>query len=255
MTREDWRRSWPAWIRGTIVGFGVGVLPGAGATLATFLSYGVEKSVSRRGGEFGRGAIEGVAGPEAANNASAGGSLVPLLALGIPGSSTTAILLAAFQMYGLTPGPLLFDERPDLVWGLIASLYIANVLLLVLNLPLVGIWIRLLRVPRPLLCGGIVVFATLGAYSLNGSMADVVIAYALGGLAFVLRRGGVPIAPVLLGLVLAPLLEQELRRSLAISAGDPAIFVTRPVALALLLAAAASTIAVGVARVRRRTRT
>jgi putative tricarboxylic transport membrane protein len=238
MTAEEWRRSIPAWIRGTLVGFSVGLLPGAGGTTATFISYSVERSVGKRPDEFGRGAIEGVAGPEAANNASAAGAMVPLLGLGLPGSGTTAIMLAAFQLYGLTPGPLLFEQKPDLVWGLIASLYIGNVLLLVLNLPLVGLWVKLLQVPQPLLAGIIVLFATLGAYSLNGNIGDVIVAFALGAVAFGLRRYGFPLPPVLLGLVIGPPLEQELRRSLAISGGDPTIFIMRPIA-GLLIAIAA----------------
>jgi putative tricarboxylic transport membrane protein len=238
MTREEWRRSIPAWIRGTLVGFGVSVLPGAGGTFASFLSYGIEKSVSKHPEEFGHGAIEGVAGPEAANNGSAAGAMVPLLGLGIPGSGTTAVMLAAFQLYGFTPGPLLFQQKPDLVWGLIASLYIGNVLLLILNLPLVGIWVRLLAIPQPTLMGIVVIFATLGAYSLNGSVSDVVLAFGLGGLAFLLRSFAFPLPPVLLGLVIGPLLEQEMRRSLSISGGDASIFFTRPIAATLLAIAA-----------------
>jgi putative tricarboxylic transport membrane protein len=234
MTAEEWRRSFPAWIRGTLIGFGVSILPGAGGTLASFLSYGVERSVSKHPEEFGQGAIEGVAGPEAANNGSAAGAMVPLLGLGLPGSGTTAIMLAAFQLYGLTPGPLLFEQKPDLVWGLIASLYIGNVLLLILNLPLVGIWVKLLNVPQPILVGVIVTFATLGAYALNGSIGDVVLAFLLGGLAFGLRSFAFPLPPVLLGLVIGPLLEQEMRRSLSISGGDWSIFVMRPIAASLL---------------------
>lgn len=234
MTAEEWRRSIPAWIRGTLVGFSVGLLPGAGGTTATFMSYSLERSVSKRPDEFGHGAIEGVAGPEAANNASAAGAMVPLLGLGLPGSGTTAVMLAAFQLYGLTPGPLLFEQQPELVWGLIASLYIGNVLLLVLNLPLVGLWVKLLQVPQPLLAGIIVLFATLGAYSLNGSIGDVIIAFALGALAFGLRRFHFPLPPVLLGLVIGPLFEQELRRSLAISGGAASIFFTRPIAATLI---------------------
>jgi putative tricarboxylic transport membrane protein len=234
MTAEEWRRSIPAWIRGTLVGFSVGLLPGAGGTTATFMSYSLERSVSKRPDEFGHGAIEGVAGPEAANNASAAGAMVPLLGLGLPGSGTTAVMLAAFQLYGLTPGPLLFEQQPELVWGLIASLYIGNVLLLVLNLPLVGLWVKLLQVPQPLLAGIIVLFATLGAYSLNGSIGDVIIAFALGALAFGLRRFHFPLPPVLLGLVIGPLFEQELRRSLAISGGATSIFFTRPIAATLI---------------------
>ena len=238
MTREEWRRSIPAWIRGTLIGFGVGVLPGAGGTLASFLSYGAERSMSKHPEEFGHGAIEGVAGPEAANNGSAAGAMVPLLGLGLPGSGTTAVMLAAFQLYGLTPGPLLFEQKPELVWGLIASLYIGNVLLLILNLPLVGLWVKLLNVPQPTLVGVVVTFATLGAYALNGSIGDVVLAFLLGGLAFTLRSLVIPLPPVLLGLVIGPLLEQEMRRSLSISGGDWSIFLSRPIAASLLTGAA-----------------
>ena len=251
MTAEEWRRSIPAWIRGTLIGFSVGLLPGAGGTTATFMSYSLERSVSKRPDEFGHGAIEGVAGPEAANNASAAGAMVPLLGLGLPGSGTTAVMLAAFQLYGLTPGPLLFEQQPDLVWGLIASLYIGNVLLLVLNLPLVGLWVKLLQVPQPLLAGIIVLFATLGAYSLNGSIGDVMIAFALGALAFGLRRFHFPLPPVLLGLVIGPLFEQELRRSLAISGGAVTIFFTRPIAATLIAVTAVMVVWPLVARRRR----
>ena len=247
LTRAEWRRSWPAWLRGTLVGFFCGVLPGAGATVASFLAYDVERRSSRRPEEFGEGAIEGVAGPEAANNASAGGSLVPLLALGIPGSGTTAVMLAAFQMYGLQPGPLLFTQDATLVWALIASLYVSNFLLLVLNLPLVRVWVQLLRVPRPLLFAAVLAFATLGVYSLDGSLVDVGAIYVLGLAACVLRGHGVPPAPIVLAVVLGPLLEQEFRRAMAISGGDPTVFVTRPIAAGLLvlavLAVAAPTLA------------
>jgi putative tricarboxylic transport membrane protein len=235
LTLQEWKRCAIPWVRGTLVGFFVGVLPGAGATLATFLSYGVERRFARNPEKFGKGAIEGLAGPEAANNASAGASMVPLLALGIPGSATTAVMLVAFQMYGLQPGPSLLENNKELVWGLIASLYVANVLLVILNLPLVGLWVQLLKVPKGLLTAIIMVFATVGAYSLQGSLGDVVIVWLLGVAAFLLRRYGFPVAPVLLGLVLGPLIEQELRRSLAMSSGDPGIFFTRPIALGVLL--------------------
>ncbi len=234
MTREEWRRSWPAWTRGTLIGFFTGVLPGAGATVASFLSYAAERRAAGRPERFGRGAIEGVAGPEAANNASAGGSLVPLLALGVPGSGTTAVMLAAFQLYGLQPGPLLFTQDSTLVWGLIASLYVSNALLLVLNLPLIGLWVRLLRVPRPLLFAAVLAFSTLGVYTLNNNLFDVAVAYGLGVLAVVLRRHAVPLAPIVLAVVLGPLLEQEFRRAMAISVGDPTVFLTRPVSAAIL---------------------
>ena len=241
LTRDEWRRSFPAWARGTVIGFFTGILPGAGATVASFLSYHAERRVSPEPHTFGHGAIEGVAGPEAANNASAGGSLVPLLALGIPGSGTTAVLLAAFQMYGLQPGPLLFEQDAQLTWGLIASLYVSNVLLLVLNLPLIGLWVRLLRIPTPILFAAVLAFSTLGIYTMNNSIFDVWIVYALGVLAFFMRRHQFPIAPTVMAVVLGPLLEQELRRALAISGGDPSVFVRRPIAATILVVACAVT--------------
>ena len=180
MSREEWRRSWKPWLRGTAIGFPLGVLPMGGSVIPTFLSYLAEKRLSAHPEEFGRGAIEGVAGPEAANNASAAGVLVPLLTLGLPSSATAAILLAAFQQYGLQPGPLLFSARPDLVWTLIASLFIGNVMLLALNLPLAGVWARVMLLPRPLLFGGVLVLASLGAYTLNRSLLDVALLYVVG---------------------------------------------------------------------------
>ena len=234
LTREEWRRSVPAWLRGTVIGFFTGVLPGAGATVASFLSYAAERRLAREPAAFGEGAIEGVAGPEAANNASAGGSLVPLLALGVPGSGTTAVMLAAFQMYGLQPGPLLFSQGSNLVWSLIASLYVSNVLLLVLNLPLIRVWVRLLHVPRPLLFAAVLTFATLGVYTLNNNIFDVAVAYGLGLVAFFMRRHNVPLAPTILAIVLGPLLEQEFRRAMSISGGDPTVFLTRPVSAVIL---------------------
>jgi putative tricarboxylic transport membrane protein len=239
MSREDWSRSWKPWLRGTFLGFPIGALPAGGAEVPTMLSYAIEKRLCRKPEEFGHGAIEGVAGPEAANNASAAGALSPLLALGLPTSATAAVLLAAFQQYGLRPGPLLFKSNPDLVWGMIASLYIGNILLLVLNLPLIGIWVRLLSVPKPWLYAGILCFATLGAYTLNGNAVDVGLLWLIGLLGFGMRLTGVPIVPCVLGFVLGPMLEQMLRRSLAISQGDPSVFFTRPISLCLLLLAAA----------------
>src|SRR5687767_12466321 len=178
MTRDEWKRSWKPWLRGTLIGFPLGILPCGGSVIPTFLSYMVEKRLSDRPERFGQGAIEGVAGPEAANNAAAAGVLVPLLTLGLPASATAAVLLAAFQQYGIQPGPLLFQTRPDLVWALIASLYIGNVMLLVLNLPLVGVWARVMRVPPPLLFAGVLLLASIGAYGLNRSVVDVAILYA-----------------------------------------------------------------------------
>ncbi len=234
MSREDWRRSWPAWLRATAIGFPFGTIPAGGAEIPTFLAYATEKKLSKHPEEFGEGAIEGVAGPEAANNASATGVLVPLLALGIPTSATAAILLAAFQNYGIQPGPLLFQTQGALVWGLIASLYVGNVLLLVLNLPLIGLWVRVLMIPRPLLYAGILVFATLGAYSLHQSYVDLLTLYVFGLLGFIMRRWGFPVAPAVIGLILGPLAESQFRRALAISQGDPSVFFTHPISATLL---------------------
>jgi putative tricarboxylic transport membrane protein len=237
MTGEEFRRSVPAWLRGSGIGFFIGALPGAGATIASFISYALERRFSKRRAEFGKGAIEGVAGPEAANNASAGGALVPLLGLGIPGSGTTAVMLVAFQIYGLQPGPLLFSSRPDLVWGLIASLYIANVALLVLNLPLVGIWVRLLDIPKPLLYAGILVLSAVGVYSLNRNAFDLVVVFVLGIVGFLMRRYDYPLAPVILGLVLGPLIDNNFRRAMIMTDGSVLTLVTRPLTLAILLIA------------------
>jgi putative tricarboxylic transport membrane protein len=238
MSREDWGRSWKPWFRGTGLGFPFGTLPAGGAEIPTFLSYMIEKRLARRPEEFGQGAIEGVAGPEAANNAAAAGVLVPLLALGLPTSATAAILLAAFQQFGLQPGPLLFATQPDLVWGLIASLYIGNCLLLLLNLPLIGLWVRVLSIPRPQLYAGILVFATLGAYTLNNNVVDLILLYLIGVLGFGMRVLGVPIAPCVIGLILGPLAEAQFRRALSISQGDGTVFFTDPLSATLLLIAA-----------------
>ena len=234
MTREEWKRSAAPWLRGSAIGFVIGVLPGAGATIATFLSYGVEKRAAKHPEEFGKGAIEGVAGPEAANNGSAGGSLVPLLTLGIPGSATAAVMLAALQGYGINTGPLLLQKHPELVWGLIASLYIGNIMLLVLNLPLVGLWVKLLKVPEALLYPMILAFSVLGVYSLSRNVADLYIMFGIGVLGFLLRRYRYPLAPVILGLVLGPLLEKEFRRALIGSRGDWWVFVDRPLSATIL---------------------
>ena len=234
MSREDWRRSWPAWLRATAIGFPFGTIPAGGAEIPTFLSYAMEKKLTKHPEEFGHGAIEGVAGPEAANNASSTGVLVPLLTLGIPTSATAAILLAAFQSYGLQPGPLLFQTQSSLVWGLIASMYVGNVLLLILNLPLIGMWVQVLKIPRAPLYAGILLFATLGAYSLHQSVVDLVTLYVFGLLGFMMRRWGFPVAPAVIGLILGPLAESQFRRALAISQGDPSVFFTHPISAVLL---------------------
>src|SRR5215216_2404191 len=209
MTKDDWKRSWLPWLRGTLFGFPIGALPAGGAEIPTFLSYSTERRLTKHPKEFGNGAIEGVAGPEAANNASAAGTLVPLLTLGLPTSATAAMMLAGFQQYGLQPGPLLFAQRPELVWGLIASLYVGNAMLLVLNLPLVGLWVRLLAVPRAYLMAGILVLATVGAYSVNGSLFDVGLLYVIGVAGYLMRCADIPLPPAVIGLILGPLSEQQ----------------------------------------------
>jgi len=237
MTRDDWARSWKPWLRGTAIGFPLGALPAGGSELPTLLSYAVEKRLSSQPQEFGHGAIEGVAGPEAANNAAAAGTLVPLLTLGLPTSATAAVLLAAFQQFGLQPGPLLFEREPALVWGVIASLYVGNVMLLVLNLPLVRLWVKLLEIPKPHLYAGILVIATLGAYSVHRSVGDLVLLTAIGALGYLLRRIDAPVAPVMIGLILGPVADQQLRRALAISGGDVSALVMRPIAATFLIVA------------------
>jgi putative tricarboxylic transport membrane protein len=252
MTREEWARSWKPWLRGSALGFPFGALPAGGSEIPTFLSYSLEKRLSRKPEEFGKGAIEGVAGPESANNAAVAGVLVPLLTLGLPTSATAAILLAAFQQYGLRPGPLLFTGEATLVWGLIASLYIGNLMLLVLNLPLVGLWVRLLAIPQPLLYAGILVFATLGVYSLNNSTFDLVLLFFVGGIGYLMRRFDFPVAPCIIGLILGPLAEEQFRRALSISQGDLSVFVTQPIAATLLAVAALCLIGPLVLRLRQR---
>ena len=240
LSGEDLRRSWRPWLRGTAIGFPIGTIPAGGADVTTFLSYGVEKRLARGKArdEFGKGAIEGVAGPEAANNAAAAGVLVPLLTLGLPTSATAAIILAAFQGYGIQPGPLLFTNESALVWTLIASLYLGNVMLLVLNLPLARIWVKLLQIPRPYLYAGILLFASLGCYAVNASTTDLLILLVIGVLGFALRRYGWPVAPAVVGLILGPIAEENLRRALAISQGDLTALVDSWFSIIVLSAAA-----------------
>jgi len=236
MTAVEWKRSWPAWLRATAIGFPFGTIPAGGSEIPTFLSYAAEKKLSSHKAEFGTtGAIEGVAGPEAANNAAITATLIPLLTLGIPTSNTTAILLGAFQNYGIQPGPQLFDSNAALVWALIASLYIGNVMLLVLNLPLVGIWVKLLKIPKPYLYAGILIFATVGVYGMRQSAFDLVLLYAIGLLGVVMRRFDFPTAPVVVGMILGPLAEAQMRNALSIGEGRWTVFLQRPGSLALLL--------------------
>jgi putative tricarboxylic transport membrane protein len=220
MTREDWRRSWKPWLRGTAIGFPFGAIPAGGAEIPTFLSYVAEKRLSKHPGEFGNGAIEGVAGPEATNNASAAGGLVPLLTLGIPTTATAAVMLGAFEGYGIQPGPRLLQTQPELVWGLIASLFIGNAILLALNLPLAPMWAKLLRIPRPYLYAGILFFASIGAYAANTSTFDLWLLLVLGALGFGMRRFGLPVVPAIIGIILGPTAEEQMRRALQISDGQ-----------------------------------
>ena len=238
MTRRDWRRSVPAWLRGTAIGAPFGCVPAGGTEIPTFLSYATEKKLAKGEdlAEFGTtGAIEGVAGPEAANNATVTTALIPLLTLGIPTSNTTAVLLGAFQNYGIQPGPQLFATSAALVWALIASLYIGNLMLLVLNLPMVGLWVRLLRIPRPQLYAGILIFATVGAYGMRQSTFDLFLLYVIGAIGVVMRRFDFPTAPVVVGMILGPLAEAQLRNAMSIGEGKWSVFVERPVSLALIV--------------------
>ncbi len=236
MGRADWRRSWGPWLRGTAYGFPFGAVPAGGAEIPTFLSYVTERRLARRrrgGDEFGRGAIEGVAGPEAANNASAAGMFVPMLALGLPVTATASVMLAAMQGYGIQPGPQLMTEQSDLVWTLLASLLIGNTLLLVLNLPLAPLWAKLLRIPRPQLYAGILFFACLGAYATNQDPFDVALLVVFGLLGLAMRRFGIPVLPLVLGVILGPILETKLREAMAISGGDVAGLWSEPLAVVI----------------------
>jgi putative tricarboxylic transport membrane protein len=243
MSKSDWKRSFWPWIRGAGLGFPFGVMPAGGTEMPTMLSYYAERKLAspEARAEFGTtGAIEGVAGPEAANNAAAAGVLVPMLTLGLPTSATAAIMLSAFQSYGIQPGPLLFTTQAELVWTLIASLFVANVMLVVLNLPLVGLWARILKIPQPQLYAGILVFATIGTYGISNSVVDLMLLYGIGIIAMFMRRFDFPVAPVVIGMILGPMAEQAMRQALTISQGDWSTFVTRPVSLAILLVAMAA---------------
>ena len=238
MSRRDWRRSWPAWLRGSVIGIPFGCIPAGGTEIPTFLSYATEKKLAKGEDkkEFGnQGAIEGVAGPEAANNATVTAALIPLLTLGIPTSNTTAVLLGAFQNYGINPGPQLFSSAAALVWALIASLYIGNLMLLVLNLPMVGLWVKLLKIPRPQLYAGILIFATVGAYGMRQSTFDLFLLYGIGLLGVLMRRFDFPTAPVVVGMILGPLAEAQMRNAVAIGEGSFMIFLQRPMSLTLVL--------------------
>jgi putative tricarboxylic transport membrane protein len=252
-TKKDFRDSAGAIAQGSVLGFFIGALPGAGSTVASFISYTVAKRFSRHPEQFGKGAIAGVAAPESANNSATAGAFVPLLTLGIPGSATTAIMLGALFLYGLQPGPLFFTDNPDVVWPIIASMYIGNVLLVLLNLPLVPVFASILRVPYYIMYPAIVVISVVGVYSINGSMFDVSLLVIFGLLGYVMRKVGLPTAPLVLAFVLGPLFEQAVRRSLVISQGSPEIFVTRPWSVAFLVVTALMILGPVIAAMRGRT--
>ncbi len=239
-TAADWVASRGALWRGSAIGFFVGVMPGAGATIASMLAYTLERRLSRWPEKFGHGAIEGVAAPEGANNAATAGALVPLLALGIPGSGTTAVMLGALMIHGLRPGPLLFEQHPQFVWGVIASMYVGNVMLLILNLPLIGIWVRLLRLPQSVLMPMILAFSVAGVYAVDNRVTEVGVMLVFGVVGYGMRKCNFPAAPVVLALVLTPLMETALQQSLQMSHGSFMIFFTRPIAATLIAIGIAS---------------
>jgi putative tricarboxylic transport membrane protein len=232
--REEWKRTWPVIGRTTILGFLVGMLPGAGATMSSFIAYSVEKRISKHPEEFGNGAIEGVAAPETANNASTGGGLITMLTLGIPGGGSTAVMLGALMLHGLRPGPLLFQTQPEFVWGFIASMYIGNVILLLLNMPLISMWVSLLRVPYNILMPGIVALSAIGVLATDNSIADVWVMIAFGVLGYFMKKLNFPQAPLAFGFIIGPLVEKSLRQSLTMSRGSLEIFFTRPMTAVLL---------------------
>jgi putative tricarboxylic transport membrane protein len=252
--RAEWEESAGPIARGTIIGFIVGVLPGAGSTIASFMSYATEKRFSKHPELFGRGAIEGVAGPESANNSATGGAMVPLLTLGIPGSGTTAIMLGALMMFGLQPGPLLFQKNPDFVWGVIASMYIGNIMLLIMNIACIPLFVKILKIPNALLFPLIIVFATVGVYSVDGNIFDVWMLYVFGVMGYFMKKFDMPPAPVVLSVVLGPMIERAFRQSLTMSLGSYDIFFTRPISAVLLLLGLAAVLWPAIDAVRQRYR-
>ncbi|HLF39519.1 MAG TPA: tripartite tricarboxylate transporter permease [Burkholderiales bacterium] len=233
-SRDEFRRSAGPIARGSLLGFLIGIIPGSAHIISSFVSYGIERRLAKEPERFGKGAIEGVAGPESANNAAASGAFVPMMALGIPTSPVTAVMIAAIMVHGILPGPMLIQQQPELFWGFVASMYVGNVVLLILNLPMVGVFVNLLRIPYSYLYPCILCFCILGTYSVNNSIIDVWILLIMGGVGYGLRKFGYDLAPVALGLVLAPMIELSLRQSLAMSAGDYGIFLERPIATTML---------------------
>ncbi len=238
LTKQEFKQAWPASVRGTLVGSILGVLPGGGATLSAFAGYVVEKKLARDPSRFGKGAIEGVAGPESANNAGAQASFIPMLTLGIPGNAVMALMIGALTIHGIQPGPQVMTERPGLFWGMIASMWIGNLMLVVINLPMIGLWVQLLKVPYRQLYLAILLFSAIGVYTVNNNSFEVILTALFGVLGYVFIRLECEPAPLLLGFILGPLMEENLRRAMRISGGDPMIFLNRPISLGLLIAAA-----------------
>jgi putative tricarboxylic transport membrane protein len=236
-TKEDWRNCWASVVRGSIIGFFIGVLPGGGAVISSFASYAVEKGVSKHPERFGKGAIEGVAAPESANNAASSSSFIPLLTLGIPGNASTAMILVALMIHGIRPGPLLYQEHPEIVWGVIASMYLGNVMLLALNLPLIGLWVRLLTVPYRFIVLVIVIICVIGAYSVSYELFDVGTMVFFGVFGYLIRKMGFPAAPLILAMILGSMMERSLQQSLIASGGSYWVFLERPISAALLIVA------------------
>lgn len=237
-TLADWKRCWAAVLRGSLLGFFIGVLPGGGAIISSFVAYGLEKKISKHPEEFGRGAIEGVAAPESANNAASQSSFIPLLTLGIPGNATIAMIYVALVIHGIQPGPMLLAEHPNLFWGVIASMYIGNLMLLGLNLPLIGLWVRLLKVPYHYMAVVIVIICMIGAYSIKNSAFDVGVMIFFGVLGYFLRKGGFPAAPLVLAMILGRILERSVQQALRLSGADPMIFIEKPISAILLIVGA-----------------
>jgi TctA family transporter len=234
-TWDDMKQSFGPILRGTALGSFFGVLPGTGPAIASFSSYMVEKKLARDPSRFGRGAIEGVAGPESANNADAQCKFIPMLTLGLPASGVMALMLGALTIQGIQPGPEVMTLRPDLFWGLVASMWIGNLMLVVLNLPLIGLWVKLLEVPYRLLFPAIMAFSAIGIYSVNNSSFEIYLTALFGVLGFVWGKLGFPPAPLLLGFVLGPMMEENLRRAMLMARGDPSVFVTRPISLGFII--------------------
>jgi putative tricarboxylic transport membrane protein len=237
-TRQDWKDSAGPIARGTFLGFFLGILPGGGAVLASFVSYAVEKKISRHPERFGKGAIEGVAGPETANNAATGGAFIPLLTLGIPNNGVMALMLGALVIHGLQPGPLLMKEQPALFWGTISSMYVGNAMLLVLNLPLIRLWVQVLKIPYPILFPLILLFCLIGVFSVSNSVVEIWFMLGFGVLGYLMKKFEYEAAPLVLALILGPMFETALRQSLIMFDGNPTVFLTRPISAVFILASA-----------------